>query len=87
MKGHLYPNFFNKPSKRLKYISDSSYWIYIVHTVFISFIPSFFYHSEMNVFAIFIINSFLITFLCFLSYHFLVRKTFIGQLLNGRKFD
>jgi len=83
----VFIQFFNKPSKRLKYISDSSYWIYIVHTVFISFIPSFFYHSEMNVFAIFIINSFLITFLCFLSYHFLVRKTFIGQLLNGRKFD
>ena len=35
----MFIQLFNKPSKILKYISDSSYWIYIVHTIFLSFIP------------------------------------------------
>ena len=83
----VFIQLFNKPSKRLKYLSDSSYWIYIVHTIFLSFIPSLFYHIEMNVFLKFFINAFIVTLLCFLSYHYLVRKTFIGKLLNGKKYD
>ena len=83
----VFIQLFNKPSKILKYISDSSYWIYIVHTIFLSFVPSLFYNIEMNVFLKFIINAFIVTLLCFLSYHFMVRKTFIGKLLNGKKYD
>ena len=83
----VFIQLFNKPSKILKYISDSSYWIYIVHTIFLSFIPSLFYHIEINVFLKFFINAFIVTLLCFLSYHYLVRKTFIGKLLNGKKYD
>ena len=29
----------------------------------------------------------LTTILCFISYHLFVRKTFIGKLLNGRKYE
>jgi hypothetical protein len=83
----VFIQLFNKPSKIIKYISDSSYWIYIVHTIFLSFVPSLFYHIEMNVFLKFFINAFIVTLLCFLSYHYLVRKTFIGKLLNGKKYD
>ena len=83
----VFIQLFNKPSKSLKYLSDSSYWIYIVHTIFLSFIPSLFYHIEMNVFLKFFINAFIVTLLCFLSYHYLVRKTLIGKLLNGKKYD
>ena len=43
--------------------------------------------SEMNLLIKFIINSAIVTAACYLSYHFLVRKTFIGKFLNGRKFD
>ena len=83
----VFIQLFNNPSNILRYISDSSYWIYIVHTIFLSFVPSLFYHIEMNVFLKFIINALIVTLLCFLSYHFLVRKTFIGKLLNGKKYD
>ena len=83
----VFIQLFNSPSNILRYISDSSYWIYIVHTVFLSFIPSLFYHIEMNVFLKFFINAFIVTLLCFLSYHYLVRKTYVGKLLNGRKYD
>ena len=83
----VFIQLFNNPSNILRYISDSSYWIYIVHTIFLSFVPSLFYNIEMNVFLKFFINAFIVTLLCFLSYHFMVRKTFIGKLLNGKKYD
>ena len=78
---------FNKPSKILRYVSDSSYWVYIIHTVFIAFVPALFHQSDMNVFIKFILSSFLITLFCFSTYQLFVRKTFIGKLLNGRKYD
>ena len=83
----VFIQLFNSESNILRYISDSSYWIYIVHTIFLSFVPSLFYNIEMNVFLKFFINAFIVTLLCFLSYHFMVRKTFIGKLLNGKKYD
>jgi len=83
----LFIKFFNKPSKRLRYISDSSYWIYIIHLPLTYFIPAFFHQSEMNVYLKFFVSSILVTAICFFTYHFFVRKTFIGQFLNGRKYD
>ena len=83
----LFIRFCSQPSKRLRYISDSSYWVYIIHLPLVFFIPAFFHKSEMNLLIKFIINSAIVTAACYLSYHFLVRKTFIGKFLNGRKFD
>ena len=83
----LFIKFFNKPSKRLRYISDSSYWIYIIHLPLTYFIPAFFHQSEMNVYLKFFVSSILVTAICFFTYHFFVRKTFIVQFLNGRKYD
>ena len=83
----LFIKFFNKPSKRLRYISDSSYWIYIIHLPLTYFIPAFFHQSKMNVYLKFFVSSILVTAICFFTYHFFVRKTFIGQFLNGRKYD
>ena len=83
----LFIKFFNKPSKRLRYISDSSYWIYIIHLPLTYFIPALFYQIEMNVYLKFFVSSILVTAICFFTYHFFVRKTFIGQFLNGRKYD
>ena len=83
----LFIKFFNKPSKRLRYISDSSYWIYIIHLPLTYFIPASFYQIEMNVYLKFFVSSILVTAICFFTYHFFVRKTFIGQFLNGRKYD
>ena len=81
----LYCNFFNKSSKTLKYISDSSYWIYIIHPILIPFIGSVFYYDKINVHIQFFLSSILLTIACFLSYHYLVRKTFIGKFLNEQE--
>ena len=82
----FFVKFFNKDSKRLKYLSDSSYWIYIIHLPLTIFIPSLFHKSDLSIALKFIISSIIVTFICFFSYHYFVRNTFIGEFLNGRKF-
>jgi hypothetical protein len=78
--------FFKNQSKRMRYISDASYWVYIIHLPATHFVPGLFHGVAMNVFLKFIISSILVTMICFLSYHYFVRGTFIGKFLNGRKY-
>ena len=83
----LFVRFYNKFSKRIKYISDSSYWIYLIHPILIPFVGSVFYYEKINIHLQFLLSSILLTITCFMSYQYLVRKTFIGKFLNGKKFD
>ena len=50
------------------------------------FIPAFFHQSEIHFFLKFIISSLIVTIICFWTYHYFVRKTFIGKFLNGKTF-
>ena len=83
----LFVNLLNGESKRLRYISDASYWVYIIHLPLTHFIPGLFHQSSMNVFLKFTIASAIVTGICFGTYHYLVRSTFIGEILNGRRYS
>lgn len=83
----LFVNLLNGESKRLRYISDASYWVYIIHLPLTHFIPGLFHQSSMNVFIKFTIASVIVTGICFGTYHYLVRSTFIGEILNGRRYS
>ncbi len=78
--------FFRNQSQKMRYISDASYWVYIIHLPVTHFVPGLFHGVAINVFIKFIISSILVTAICFASYHYLVRSTFIGKFLNGRKY-
>ena len=78
--------FFRNQSKRMRYISDASYWVYIIHLPATHFVPGLFHGVAINVFLKFIISSILVTAICFASYHYFVRRSFIGQFLNGKKY-
>ncbi len=79
--------FCNKPSRGLKYLSDSAYWIYIIHLPLTFFIPSFFHQTNIHYFLKFVFSSIVVTVIAFFTYHYFVRKTFIGKFLNGKKFE
>ena len=83
----LFVNLLNGESKRIRYISDASYWVYIIHLPLTHFIPGLFHQSSMNVFLKFTIASVIVTGICFGTYHYLVRSTFIGEILNGRRYS
>ena len=70
----IFIQFFKKPSKNLRYVSDASYWIYIIHQPLAFFVPAFFHQIKISIYLKFIISSILVTITCFLSYHFFEEK-------------
>lgn len=78
--------FMAQPSASVRYVADASYWIYLVHLpvvvalqVLVGHLP---WHWSVK-FPLILVVSFAVL---FASYRYLVRSTFIGQVLNGRRY-
>jgi len=77
--------YLNKQNDFLKLISDSSYWVYLIHIPVLLIIQFVLTDIEMNMWLKFLISLFSTLLIAILSYLLLVRNTPIGWLLNGRK--
>jgi peptidoglycan/LPS O-acetylase OafA/YrhL len=77
--------FLNKQNNFLKLISDSSYWVYLIHLPVLLMIQFALTDIEMNMWLKFFISTFTTLLIAMVSYLVLVRRTPIGWLLNGRK--
>jgi ABC-type multidrug transport system ATPase subunit/peptidoglycan/LPS O-acetylase OafA/YrhL len=78
--------FLSNYSATRRYIADASYWIYLAHLPLVAALQIWVSHWPLHwsvKFPLVLVASFAVL---FLSYHYLVRPTFIGQLLNGRKY-
>jgi hypothetical protein len=69
-----------------RYVSDSAYWIYLAHIVVVPFLQV--WMGDWNwpgllKFALLNATAFV---LLFATYHYLVRSTIIGQVLNGQRY-
>ena len=82
----LFIKHFNKQNSILKYISDSSYWIYLLHLPLTLYFPGFFLDYHLPIGLKFSLVVLITLILCLITYHFFVRKSFIGVFLNGKKF-
>ncbi len=78
--------FFSRPSKAIRYLSDASYWCYLIHLPVVVFfqilVAPHAWHWVLKL-ALILIPSFAIL---LLSYHYLVRSTWLGKFLNGRSY-
>lgn len=82
----LFVRFLSHPSPTTRYVADSSYWLYIVHLPLVVALQIALAGVPLP-WQIKIPLILAIAFpLLFLSYHFMVRGTFIGRWLNGRKY-
>ena len=70
----------------VRYLSDAAYWMYIVHLPFTLLIPGLLANSGLTALARFAIVLSGTVLVSLVSYHFLVRSTMIGHLLNGRRY-
>jgi ABC-type multidrug transport system ATPase subunit/peptidoglycan/LPS O-acetylase OafA/YrhL len=78
--------FLSSFSATRRYISDASYWIYLMHLPVVAAFQVWVGHWPLHwgvKYPFIVVASFAIL---FSSYHYLVRPTFIGELLNGRKY-
>ena len=77
--------FLSEPRPVTRYLADASYWIYLMHLgtilFFITLLRPYDWHWSIKL-AIMIGGSMPIL---LLSYHYLVRFTWIGAILNGRR--
>lgn len=82
----LFIRFGSNHSATMRYVSDSSYWVYLIHLPLTAVIPGLI--ADWNIPAtfkfLFVVS--VTTMVCFFTYHYLVRSTFIGAFLNGRRY-
>ena len=83
----LFIRYGSGHSPKMRYISDASYWVYLMHLLFTLIIPSFIVDWPIHAIFKFLIVMTSTGIICFVSYHYLVRSTFIGKFLNGRKYS
>ena len=79
----LFRDFFSQESKVMRYISDSSYWLYLAHLPLIIVAQAVMRSWPMPAFAKMILVCTLTSALLLASYQLCVRYTPIGTLLNG----
>ena len=80
----LFMTYYNTYSRRLSYMMDAAYWVYIIHLPIVAFIPGLMAGLALPVIIKFLITFSLTVAMCFVSYHFMVRSHFIGLFLNGK---
>jgi hypothetical protein len=83
----LFIRYGNHHSSRMRYISDASYWVYLVHLSFTAIIPAFLFNWDVPATVKFLTVLTITTFICFSTYHCFVRYSFIGKFLNGKKYS
>jgi glucans biosynthesis protein C len=77
--------FLNYNSKFMRYVSDSSYWIYLIHYPLVTYIQVFFAPLPISGYFKFFISSAIMLGIGLLTYRYIVRYTFIGTMLNGKR--
>jgi glucans biosynthesis protein C len=77
--------FLNFNSRIIRYISDSSYWVYLMHYPLITIIQAFLVRLPVPIFVKFIASSVMVVGIGLVTYRYMVRYTFIGTMLNGKR--
>ncbi|QTN39835.1 acyltransferase family protein [Cryomorphaceae bacterium] len=74
-------------SPTMRYVSDSSYWVYLVHLSWTAFLPGLLADWAVPSTVKFLTVAAITSVFCFVTYHYIVRATFIGAFLNGRRYE
>ncbi|MGH1372658.1 MAG: acyltransferase family protein [Cellvibrionaceae bacterium] len=83
----LFQRYFGEFNRRYRYLSDSAYWVFVSHSIFLVALAFPMAHLHWPAEAKFLIVTLGATLLCLLSYHHCVRNTVLGVLLNGRRYS
>jgi len=79
--------WLSAPSARWRYLSDASYWMYLIHVPIVWGLQAWMLRWPLHWSVKFALNLAIAAVLLLASYHYLVRSTFLGKFLNGRKYE
>ena len=82
----LFLRYLDRESPRWRYLTDASYWMYLIHLPIAVAAPVLFTGLAWPVGLKFALTLSLVTALSLLTYRYWVRATFIGEMLNGRRY-
>jgi glucan biosynthesis protein C len=82
----FFVEYFKKPSRIWRYLADSAYWLYLIHLPIMVWLQVAVYRWDVHWTLKFALINGIAFPIMLLSYHYLVRSTFIGLTLNGRKY-
>jgi peptidoglycan/LPS O-acetylase OafA/YrhL len=77
---------FSAPNPKVRYVSDASYWMYIAHIAVVVVLQVWVAQWPIHWSVKFPLIVGIAFALLLASYHYLVRYTFIGAVLNGRRY-
>jgi glucan biosynthesis protein C len=78
--------FFAAASRVTRYLADASYWMYLVHLPLVLALQTSMMNWDLHWIVKFPLLMAVTFAILLLSYHYLVRNTFIGTYLNGRRY-
>ncbi len=79
--------WFDRPSPWSLYVSQSSYWVFLVHLPLSCFAAWLLALADIHALFKFAFVLGFTTFFSFLSYHYVVQRSWISVFLNGKRFD
>jgi len=82
----IFLRYCSRPSPRWRYMSDASYWLYIMHMPVVVGLQVAFRYVPLPALAKVPIVLLLSVLVLLVSYDVVVRPTWIGELLNGRRY-
>ena len=83
----LFIRYGSNHSSTMRYVSDSSYWVYLVHLPLTAIMPSLISGWPLTATLKFFFVLIASGIISFVTYHYFVRETFVGKFLNGRKYS
>jgi hypothetical protein len=81
----VFRRFCRSDNPRIRYISDSAYWLYLAHLPLVMAIQIMVMSWNMPSYIKLILLCVVVTPILLISYEYMVRYTWIGAMLNGRK--
>jgi peptidoglycan/LPS O-acetylase OafA/YrhL len=82
----LFVRRLSAPRPLVRYLSDASYWMYLTHLAPAAWLPGVFAHLDLPAAIKFLLVFGITMLVTLVTYHYLVRTTAIGELLNGRRY-
>lgn len=81
----LFVRYLPSQNRTLRYLADSSYWVFLVHMLGTIGFGILLYNAPLGAVAKMSLNIVATSAACLLSYHLFVRRSWLGVLLNGRR--
>ncbi|MCX7170139.1 MAG: acyltransferase family protein [Proteobacteria bacterium] len=82
----IFVRYLQNQNRFLRYISESSYWVYLVHFPCTIGFGILLYQAPFNALSKMGLNILATTLVCLATYHVLVRYSPIGTLLSGQRY-